>query len=239
MTDPIIAVGDIHGFSDQLDRVLEVIEAQGLADLPVVFVGDYIDRGPDSRGVIDRLMQGQAEGRPWTCLTGNHDTFITEFFAGPSDDAPEDWIGNRWLTEGFGGAATLRSYGVEAEGRDPLRVLEEADGTIPDAHVGWLEALPRMHMTEDHVFVHGGIRPGVLLEDQDPDDLIWIREPFLSDTRDHGRLVVHGHTPGQRPEHLGNRVNLDGGAGYGRTLHPVLLEGRDAFVLTADGRIAL
>ena len=99
----------------------------------------------------------------------------------------------------------------------------------------WLRSLPRMHVTDDHVFVHAGIRPGVPLHAQDPEDLIWIRDEFLTDTRDHGRLVVHGHTPGRHVALFPNRLNLDGGAGYGRPLEPVRLLGRAVTLIGLEG----
>lgn len=235
MTPPLYAIGDIHGQRAALDAALDRIAEQG-DDAPLVCVGDYIDRGPDSRGVIETLMQGQADGLPWICLQGNHDTFLGAFLDGPDLASPEDWIGARWLTDPFGGRETLASYGVDADPRRALAdLLGDARDAVPASHRDWLDSRPRLHETDTQIFVHAGIRPGVPLRAQDPDDLIWIRDDFLRDTRDHGRLVVHGHTPGETPELFPNRLNLDGGAGYGRPLFPVRLLGRDAALLTAGG----
>jgi serine/threonine protein phosphatase 1 len=110
---------------------------------------------------------------------------------------------------------------------------------LPAAHSAFLDALLPMHVTADHLFAHAGIRPGRPPEDQVEDDLVWIREPFLSDPRDHGRLVVHGHTALMSPRHYGNRLNLDGGAGYGRPLWVAALRRRAAWLLTEEGRVAL
>ena len=237
--DPIFAIGDIHGQRAALEQALERIDTAPETG-QVVFVGDYIDRGPDSRGVISLLMQGQAEDRDWVCLLGNHDTFLPAFLDGPDTVGPADWIGHRWISRDFGGLATLQSYGVDIEPTRPVEdVRADALQAVPRAHLDWLRALPRMHQTDHHIFVHAGIRPGVALHRQDPEDLIWIRQGFLDDDTDHGKLVVHGHTPGDRPGHFGNRVNLDGGAGWGNPLLPVLLLGREAVLLGPDGRVAL
>ena len=239
MTDALFAIGDIHGQAEALDDALGRVSrlADGAA---IVFIGDYIDRGPDSRGVIDRLMDGQAEGRRWICLQGNHDTFLGAFLDGPDAEMPEDWIGPRWLSDPFGGRETLASYGVDV---DPRRAIDavraDALEAVPRAHRDWLDARPRMHKTDDHIFVHAGIRPGIALALQDPEDLIWIRHEFLDDPRDHGRLVVHGHTPGPAPMLFPNRLNLDGGAGYGRALDPVRLLGREAVLIGSGGEVRL
>jgi serine/threonine protein phosphatase 1 len=235
MTEALYALGDIHGQRAALEAALARIGPEPEA-APIVFVGDYIDRGPDSAGVVALLMAAQQSGAPWICLQGNHDTFLPEFLAGPDPDDPYGWIGTRWLSNGFGGRETLASYGVDADPRRPLSaILEEAREAVPAAHADWLRNRPRMHVTEAHVFVHAGIRPGVPLKAQDPEDLIWIRGDFLNDPRDHGRLVVHGHTACDVVERHPNRLNLDGGAGYGRPLNPVRLLGREVTLLAADG----
>ncbi|MGR3495153.1 metallophosphoesterase family protein [Citreimonas sp.] len=235
MTQPLFAFGDIHGQRAALDAALDRLGPEPEA-APIVFVGDYIDRGPDSAGVVARLMAAQATGAPWICLQGNHDTFLPEFLAGPEPDSEHLWIGLRWMGEGVGGRQTLESYGVDADPRRPVSaLLEDARAAVPPDHAEWLRGLPRMHVTDDHVFVHAGIRPRVPLDAQDPEDLIWIRDAFLTDPTDHGRLIVHGHTPGQRVELFPNRLNLDGGAGYGRPLEPVRLLGRAVTVIGCDG----
>ncbi|PYG31143.1 metallophosphoesterase family protein [Pelagimonas varians] len=236
MPEPVFVVGDIHGQLDQLSSALEMIDRDDCAGAPVVFVGDYIDRGPDSGAVIETLMRGQAEGKNWTCLLGNHDDYLVRF-VGPTPNFPEDGSHTRWLLPQIGGFETLASYGVDVTAQDDNETLRaKALQAIPEEHVTWLSGLPRLYETEDHIFAHAGIRPGVELGAQDPEDLIWIRQEFLNDPRDHGRLVVHGHTAIKVPEHRGNRVNVDGGAGFGRPLYPVLLIGRDAFLLGPFGR---
>ncbi|ETX30436.1 metallophosphoesterase family protein [Roseivivax isoporae] len=235
--DPIFAVGDIHGHLSELDRVLRLIDTDPEAGAPVVFLGDYIDRGPDSRGVLDRLIEGQRDGAPWITLAGNHDRFLRDFL---DPDAPDDGRMRNWLSTNLGGVQTLASYGVTADRRMPLGALrEEARTQVPDAHVEFLRTLRLMHVTGPQVFAHAGIRPGRSLDQQVERDLLWIREGFLEDRRDHGRLVVHGHTAVEGPAHFGNRLNLDGGTGFGRPLCAALILGRDAHLLTEAGRLRL
>lgn len=237
---PIFAVGDIHGQIDQLHLALEHIEKDPLAGAPVVFVGDYVDRGPDARAVIETLMQGQAEGMPWTCLMGNHDRYVLRFLDNPLYDDPETSRPLLWTDAPLGGRRTLASYGVDVDERRPLdQIRDDAAEAIPQAHLDWIANLKRYHETETEIFVHAGLRPGVALEDQVEDDLVWIRGPFLDYQGDWGKFVVHGHTALERPEAYPNRLNVDGGAGYGRALYPVLLAGRGAYLVHGEGRTRL
>ncbi len=235
MTGPVFAVGDVHGQLGQLERVLELIAADPSGGAPVVFLGDYVDRGPDSRGVIERLRSGQAAGAPWTCLAGNHDLYFRDFLSG---EGMSDGAARAWLGPALGGDATLASYGVEL--RAPLAEMRAAArAAVPLEHRHWLEGLPFVHETDAQVFVHAGVRPGVPLGEQDPWELVTIRDLFLDDPRDHGRLVVHGHTAAEGVRHAGNRVNLDGGAGFGRPLRAALIEGREVWLLSEAGRVPL
>ncbi|MCD1616982.1 serine/threonine protein phosphatase [Salipiger manganoxidans] len=237
---PIFAIGDIHGQIDRLHEALEMIERDADRDAPVVFLGDYVDRGPDSRAVIDTLMRGQAEGRPWTCLMGNHDRYVLRFLDNPLYDDPQTSRPLLWTDPPLGGRATLASYGVDVDDRRPLEAIrDDAAEAIPQAHLDWIAALPRLHEADHQIFVHAGLRPGVPLDAQAEDDLIWIRKPFLETEHDWGRLVVHGHTALDFPQLYANRLNLDGGAGYGRPLFPALLLGREAFLLGPGGRTRL
>ncbi|WP_020038609.1 metallophosphoesterase family protein [Salipiger mucosus] len=236
---PIFAIGDIHGQIDELHKALGLV-AQDEAEGPVLFIGDYVDRGPDSRAVIELLLQGQADGRPWICLKGNHDKLLLDYLADPHHDDPN--IARRLLytEKPLGGRATLASYGVDVSEDRPLDDIHaDALEAVPQAHRDWLAALPLWHETEEHIFVHAGIRPGIPMERQEESDLLWIRGGFLEDSRDHGKLVVHGHTALDAPQMYSNRLNIDGGAGYGRPLAPVLLLGREAFVLGPFGRARL
>jgi len=142
-----------------------------------------------------------------------------------------------WLHPRIGGAETLRSYGVANAGDRPLApVHAEALAVVPPAHAAFLDACPTLHLAGDCAFVHAGLRPGVALDRQSETDLVWIREPFLSERGSFGPLVVHGHTAIEAATHHGNRLNLDSGAAYGGPLSAVVIEGREAALLTPQGR---
>jgi len=240
VADVIYAIGDIHGQAEMLEEALARIEADGGPDAPVVFLGDYVDRGPDSRKVLDILIAGQRVGRPWVMLKGNHDRYLTRFLQDMRITDPRASAGLSWLDPRLGGDKTLASYGVNAADGMPLEpIFEAARAAVPQAHVDFLEHLPLLHQTEDKVFVHAGIVPGVPLEDQQEEDLLWIRAPFLDHRESFGPLIIHGHTVLDYPEHRGNRVNLDGGAGRFRPLYPAVFEGCSCWLLTAGGRKAL
>ena len=195
------AIGDIHGCLDQLQRLIELCERDaGAQRTKFVFLGDYIDRGPDSRGVIDFLIDLQK----WSpdeivCLRGNHEDLLLTALE-DSEQEP-NWLLN-------GGASTLSSY----------RVASPID--LPPGHTDWLRSLPFFHDDGMRFFVHAGVHPARPLNQQDPHDLLWIREPFLSSNKDFGRLIVHGHTPIRSgfPDVHANRLNIDTGAVYGRAL---------------------
>ena len=234
----IYAVGDIHGHLDALKQALAWIKADGGPDAQIVFLGDYVDRGSDSKGVIELLAQGQAEGRNWICLMGNHDKYLIDFLnEGRAQSLLRPDL--HWFDPRLGGAETLRSYGVDVEGKEDAVSAEELRTKVPAHHRAFLEALPLTHETDDLFFAHAGIRPGVAFDDQVELDLIWIRQEFLEDTRDHGKLVVHGHTAVKFPEHAGNRVNLDGGTGFGRPLYPAVFENGQVWLLSDRGRQTL
>ncbi|WP_341368528.1 metallophosphoesterase [Yoonia sp. BS5-3] len=262
MTETVYAIGDIHGQKAMLDHALALIEADGGPDAQIIFLGDYTDRGPDSRGVIDTLIGGLNAGRNWTCLMGNHDRMFARFVRDGTEHDARVKSGLSWFNPRLGGAATLESYGVTS---DTLPLLEKrhdglewlvgypmnvyvqqpdtvhklAKSAVPESHLTFLEKLPRYYQTDDLIFVHAGLRMELPLEWQDPDDLIWIRDGFLESRINYGKLIVHGHTALDYPQHFGNRVDLDGGAGYGRPLIPAVLEGQDCWLLTDKGRVAL
>ncbi|MFQ6553730.1 metallophosphoesterase family protein [Aestuariibius insulae] len=263
MTQPIYAIGDIHGFSEQLDRALALIEDDGGPEAEVVFLGDYTDRGPDSKGVLERLIAGQTEGRNWRFVMGNHDRMFLRFVTQGIQHDDRIKSGLSWMNPRLGGTTTLRSYGVggpdfptfrSPQGKDvetfmswwtdrgqlsDQEVILAAREAVPEAHLNFLSTLPLWHEAGDLLFVHAGLRPGVPLDEQEEDDLLWIRDGWLEDDRDHGRLVVHGHTALDAPEHYGNRVNLDAGAGYGNRLVPAVFEDGSVFTLWPDGRRSL
>ncbi len=228
-----LVIPDIHGQKAELDRVLRLADAQCGRGARIVFLGDLVDRGPDSRGVIQTIIDGIEAGRDWIVLRGNHDQMFLDFLRAAERGDTDLRAGAGWLGGNLGGIETLRSYGIDI----PIdaagwRVVADS---VPGRHKKFLAGLPFCHETQDHFLVHAGIRPGVPLSHQDRSDMIWIREPFLSDTRDHGKLIVHGHTPVETPTHFGNRVNLDGGAGWGRPLNVARFDGPDISLLTEAG----
>ena len=197
----VYAIGDIHGSLQKLRDLMTLCarHADGRS-ATFVFIGDYIDRGPDSRGVIEALMDLQSrQPDRMVALKGNHEAVAVEIVDGETD-------AELWLREG--GTATLQSYSID-DARD-----------LPHEHVAWLRSLPLCHDDGRRFFVHAGVDPQKPLGAQSDHDLIWIREPFLSDARDYGRLIVHGHTPQTDgiPDFRGNRLNLDTGAVFGRPL---------------------
>jgi len=235
------AIGDIHGHLDLLKRAHDLIEADrarhGLPDAPVVHVGDLVDRGPASAGVIDLLLAGLREGRPWHVLLGNHDRMFASFLDDPSVQDPGLRPQFSWLHPRIGGATTLASYGVRAPADRPLApVHAEALDSVPPTHLAFLASRPGHLLLEGLLFVHAGIRPGVALGQQTQTDLVWIREPFLSHRGAHPWLVVHGHTAVDAPEHHGNRVNIDTSAAYGGPLTAIVIEGGEVSALTLQGR---
>lgn len=235
----IYAIGDIHGHLGLLriahDLIADDMARQGPG--PVIHVGDLVDRGPDSRGVIDFLIAGLARGEDWVVLKGNHDRMFTRFLRDPWDPEPGLRAELSWLHPRLGGADTLRSYGVANAGDRPVeKVHAEAVQAVPASHLDFLAARPTLHQAGEAAFVHAGIRPGVPLANQAETDLVWIRDPFLHETASFGPLIVHGHTALDAATHYGNRLNLDSGAAYGGPLSAVVIEGRDAALLTPAGR---
>ncbi|KUF09469.1 metallophosphoesterase family protein [Pseudoponticoccus marisrubri] len=237
MTERIYAIGDIHGQKAMLDGALARIEADGGAGARTVFLGDYVDRGPDSRGVIDTFLRGRDAGRDWVFVKGNHDRMFERFL--DSGERHDDRIksGKSWVTPNLGGEETLASYGVPgAATMEPEALLQAVERAVPDSHRAFLKDLALYHEQGDFLFVHAGIRPGLPLKWQQEDDLLWIRDEFLSDGRDFGHFVVHGHTPVEGPDLRSNRLNLDTGAGYGRPLSVAVFEGGRIAQLTETGR---
>jgi serine/threonine protein phosphatase 1 len=225
----IYAIGDVHGRADLLISLFERIDADLIADpieRPIqVFLGDYIDRGPASREVIERLIARKASHET-VCLKGNHETFALEFLDDPG--VLEDW--RRW-----GGLETLLSYGVVSPGFSGLtdldRLCTALNRAMPAEHVGFLANLETTYECGDYFFVHAGVRPGVKLWSQREQDLIWIREEFLSAEADFGKVIVHGHTPVREPEIRPNRINIDTGAYITGNLTCLVIEGEKLFFI--------
>lgn len=230
----IYAMGDIHGCRDEMSRHHDLI-ANDLASEPhpaprLIHIGDYVDRGPDSKGVVEDLQRRRVPVQDSIHLLGNHDEMFLRYLdmvAVPGARLP-------WRAEIIGGNETLLSYGVPL-GDEPSTV-EIARRKVSPVHRRFLNGLPRAHRVGGYMFVHAGIRPGVALDAQDPVDLVWIRGDFLDSKANHGAIIVHGHTPVQAPEHRGNRIAIDTGFVYGRTLTTLVLEDDQAWTLDETGR---
>jgi serine/threonine protein phosphatase 1 len=201
------AVGDIHGSLDKLKSLVAACRqhADG-REMSLVFLGDYIDRGPESAGVVRFVMSLELEAPERViALKGNHEAWALSVLDGSAQVST--WLRN-------GGAATLASYGVNDV------------GDLPRAHLDWMRTLRLTHNDGRRFFVHAGVNPAKPLDAQDEQDLLWIREPFLTDERDYGRLIVHGHTPlvTAEPELCGNRLNLDTAAVFGGPLTAAIFD---------------
>ncbi len=222
----IYAIGDIHGCLNELRAIIDMIDAETATssdntDEPtLVFLGDYIDRGPDSRAVLNTLVNLRASRTGATFLMGNHEAALLDFLAEPTRHG--EWL--HW-----GGAETLRSYGVERIwSREENDLAAELAERMPHAHRDFLESLELYCTLDDYLFVHAGVRPGVALEDQSARDLLWIRGEFHDSPAEHRpeKTVVHGHHPVKKPQDLGWRINVDTGACWSGRLSAVMLEGR-------------
>jgi serine/threonine protein phosphatase 1 len=204
----IYAIGDIHGRADLLQSLLVEIE-RDMRRRPVirpiqVFLGDYIDRGPASSTVLTLLADWQMRGHEPIFLKGNHEQFLLSFLQ--TGEGLEAWECN-------GGLATLVSYGVlplrELAPTDKRAIHEALQRKMPRDHRCFLRALKTAFCCGDFFFVHAGVRPGIALEDQDEDDMLWIRDEFLTSDDDFGKMIVHGHTPVLMPKPRGNRIDID------------------------------
>ena len=228
----IYAVGDCHGCLEAMRELREAIAADSArADSEgppahrraVIYLGDYVDRGPDSRGVIDLLIGEPLADFKSIHILGNHEAMMRGFLDG--EDVVSVWMMN-------GGTETMRSYGLDVSALngpwpdDDAPALRAAlAAAVPKAHRAFLDGLALSHLEGGYFFTHAGIRPGVPLERQEEDDLLWIREPFLGSAADHGKVVVHGHSATREPEVLANRIGIDTGACYGGKLTALVLEG--------------
>mgnify|MGYP005831005155 CR=1 FL=1 len=199
----IYAIGDVHGMLFKLERLLDRIPFRRDRDC-LVFLGDYVDRGPDSRGVIDRVLQLMSHGARVVCLRGNHELMMENYL---QDQDVEFFLVN-------GGAATVHSYSVGNEGGRCM---------IPEAHKNFLHGLKKFYETDDYLFVHAGFRPGIAVFDQSDDDVYWIRSEFIGSDYDFGKKVIFGHTPFMKPFVDRRKIGIDTGAVYGNKLTCVCL----------------
>ena len=222
----LYAVGDVHGCDDLLaivhGKIAADLAARPAVDHRIIHLGDYVDRGPDSAAVVERLSRLHGAGERVLCLRGNHEEMLLGFLADPVKG------GLTFLDNG--GLPTLASYGIALDpgylSRSDLIVLARAFAAgLPVRHREFLESLPYSSRFGDFFLCHAGIRPGVPLERQDPFDLTWIREGFLDSNADFGVVVIHGHTPAPQPEVMANRINIDTGAVFSGRLTCLVLEG--------------
>lgn len=229
----VYAVGDVHGRDDLLGELLKTIRADASVTRRqncLVFLGDYVDRGAQSKAVIARLLDLDFEGWDVVFLRGNHDQVVLDFLEDPM-------VYRVWRS--FGAAATLLSYGVmPPKFDDPGAMAQTRDAFVaacPPRHVEFLRNLKYFYECGDYIFVHAGLRPGLALERQSPDDMMWIRDEFLLSDRDFGKVVVHGHTPTAEPVRRFNRIGVDTGAYATSRLTAAVLEGADCTFLSTTG----
>ncbi|MBW0003960.1 MAG: serine/threonine protein phosphatase [Hyphomicrobiales bacterium] len=225
----IYAIGDVHGRVDLLDEIFARIDenlARSSAHRAVhVLLGDYVDRGPSSREVLDRLVK-RRRSHHVICLKGNHESYLIDFLHNPS--VLSDW-------RHFGGLETLRSYGLDPSAnpnpREELKLARAFGAALPEAHKDVLRKLGASFTCGDFFFAHAGVKPGVPLAQQSENDLLWIRDDFLLSEQDFGKVVVHGHTPVLAPDIRPNRINIDTGAYATGRLTCLMIEKDTLFVL--------
>ncbi len=219
----IYAVGDVHGRADLLSALLARIDddlrLRPISEVVQVFLGDYIDRGPNSREVLDLLI-GRQKGHDLVLLKGNHEEYALRFLSDPT-------VLSEW--KNVGGLDTIVSYGVtparRLDSQSQRRLAITLGHSMPDSHRRLLGNLALSYSCGDFFFAHAGVRPGVPLQMQSQHDLLWIREDFLLHEGDFGKIVVHGHTPAGEPEIRPNRINIDTGAYATGRLTCLVLEG--------------
>lgn len=232
--DRVYAIGDVHGRLDLLKALLLQIEADSMrrdatATVHIVFLGDLIDRGPESAQVLDFLIGYAPVGRRLHFVSGNHEECFLDVLNGSSANEMA------WLQ--FGGFETLTSYGVPeraiiARGAELQHEMAER---VPQAHINFMSRFVDQVRIGDYLFVHAGIRPGQPLDRQTSQDLRWIRDEFLEDGTDHGVVVVHGHSISRMPVVRGNRIGIDTGAYKSGRLTALGLERDQNWFLTTRG----
>jgi serine/threonine protein phosphatase 1 len=228
----VYVIGDIHGRLDLLEQLILKINVD-LKQAPAVeaitvTLGDYIDRGPNSRGVLERLVHNPFP-TPYVPLKGNHEELFENFFDDPS-------LGSKWRH--LGGLETLHSYGVPVSllmlGKGFREAADLLRETVPKSHLEFLSSLRTSASSRSFFLCHAGVRPGIPLDRQRAGDLLWIRGEFLNSRLNFGKRVVHGHTPTERPEVLPNRINIDTGAYMTGRLTCLVLEGDQHRFLVSD-----
>lgn len=233
----VYAIGDIHGRMDLLELLFERISvdnaARGSAETRLIFLGDLIDRGPDSSKVVERVCQLCRMSANVNVIAGNHEEVFALALDGDSKAMR--------LFLRIGGRETILSYGVseaEIDGADYAQLCALSQDATPDHHIAFLKNLSDVVEIGDYVFVHAGIRPGVPLDEQRVEDLRWIRSGFLNHDGDHGKIIVHGHTVTQEVDERPNRIGIDTGAFASGILTAMGLEGSHRwFIGTGENEV--
>ncbi|MER9401545.1 serine/threonine protein phosphatase [Mesorhizobium sp. M0615] len=235
----LYAIGDVHGRLDLLAamhrRIESELEYKPTSDWRVIHLGDYVDRGPESKGVIDFLIEAQKRDPRHLMLAGNHDIGFLDFLDEPDPEG---------LFIRYGGVQTAQSYGVDLAGHaswfgkaEALRRGHQAlVNAVPQAHVDFLRSLQLSLISGDFFFCHAGVRPYVPLESQSPQDLVWIRDVFHNHPGLYPKVIVHGHTPVPEAEVMPNRVNVDTLAWQSGMLSALAVDGADKRILTVQGK---
>ncbi len=235
----LYAIGDVHGRLDLLEamhrRIESELEWKPTRDWRVIHLGDYVDRGPDSRGVIDFLVEARKRDPRHLMLAGNHDIGFLDFLKVPDPEG---------LFMRYGGVQTAESYGVsltmDASWFGKAETLKRGHAAlveaVPQAHVDFLRSLPFSMAFGDFFFCHAGIRPGIALENQNQQDLMWIRDVFHNHSGLYPKIVVHGHTPVPEAEVMANRVNVDTLAWQSGNLTALVVDGADKRILSMTGK---
>ncbi|MDD3288940.1 MAG: metallophosphoesterase family protein [Alphaproteobacteria bacterium] len=228
----LYAIGDIHGNTAPLKRLLKMIledaSRHSATYYQLVFLGDYIDRGMDSKGTIEFLMNELPNKMSKVFLRGNHDDAFLRFLEGDFETS------SFWLP--CGGLATLASYGVDPfkiRATQDLEVLRKAlAANVPQTHLDFLNATQLFYALGDYYFAHAGIKPGTKLELQEAEDILWIRGEFLNSHQDHGKIIVHGHSVTNKPEIKPNRIGIDTGAFASGHLTCLILQGNEQSIIS-------
>jgi serine/threonine protein phosphatase 1 len=227
----VYAIGDIHGRLDLFDELLGKIETDNAARAPaetqIILLGDLIDRGPQSAGVVQRARANDLGFARMECLMGNHELSLLNIL-----DGEVRWLSS-WLA--YGGRSALRSWGIDDDllrNGLPEEIVEAARNALPHEDQRWLRSLPLQQRVGDYLFVHAGIRPGIAIDKQLETDLLWIREEFLESPLRHGAVVVHGHTITAEVDERHNRIGIDTGAYKSGRLTALGLEGSERWYLT-------
>jgi len=232
----IYAIGDVHGRRDLLEIMHARIDGELARDRPadwrIIHLGDYVDRGPDSAGVVEMVSKRVREDSRVLALAGNHETKFLSFLA-----SPEQW---RQFAD-FGGEETAQSYGVDIDFTNAKGIREGHAAlvrAVPESHLNFLVNLGYSASFGDFFFCHAGIKPGLPLEQQDSHDLTWIRGEFLNYPALHPKVIVHGHTPHDAPEVMANRVNLDTLAYWSGILTALAIDGAEKRIFNVTGKIS-